>query len=72
MNTKLIENAAGRAVPALINGHEAVPYMGVGKYRPSGNKAAPPIRTCSDYPADGNKVVSDFKTALKKAAFGMG
>ncbi|MFO7608601.1 MAG: citrate lyase subunit alpha, partial [Candidatus Krumholzibacteriia bacterium] len=65
--TKLVQNAAGRMVPAVINGAEAVPFQGVGKFRPSGRKAAPPIRTCSDYPADGNKVAQDIKAALQRA-----
>ena len=65
--TKLVKNAAGRSVPVQINGDEAVPYQGVGKYRPTGRKASPPIRSAADYPADGNKVVADIKTALKTA-----
>ena len=65
--TKLIENAAGRLVPAEINCAAAVPFQGVGQYRPSGNKAAPPIATCSDYPSNGDKVVGDLRTALKNA-----
>ena len=64
---KLVRNALGRMVPTIINGKKAVPYQGVGKYRPTGRKAAPPISTCIDYPADGNKVVNDIKTALQKA-----
>jgi len=67
MSENLIENAAGRLVPAVINGQKAVPFMGVGKFRPNGKKAAPPVRTCADYPADGNKVVKDIATALKNA-----
>ena len=65
--TRLVENAAGRLVPVEINGRPAVPFQGVGKYRPTGRKHAPPIRTCSDYPPDGNKVVPDLKTALQRA-----
>jgi len=65
--TKLIKNAVGRMVPAEINGVEAVPFMGVGKYRPEGRRAAPPIRSCSDYPMDGDKTVADIKTALVNA-----
>ncbi len=65
--TSLVENAAGRLVPAEINGVEAVPFPGVGAHRPAGRKAAPLIRSCADYPADGNKVVADIKTALQKA-----
>ena len=44
-----------------INGKPAVPFRGVGKYKPTGNKAAPPIRSCNDYPADGSKVVADAR-----------
>jgi citrate lyase subunit alpha/citrate CoA-transferase len=61
---KLVTNAAGRMVPTIINGKPAVPYMGVGKFKPTGRKAAPLIATCADFPADGNKVVADLKDAL--------
>jgi citrate lyase subunit alpha/citrate CoA-transferase len=64
---KMIENAAGRMVPVEVNGKPAVAYQGVGKYKPTGRKAAPPITTCADYPPDGNKIVADLKTALIKA-----
>ena len=67
MLDNLNANAAGRMVPVEINGKPATPFMGVGKYKPAGTKAAPPVRTCADYPADGNKVVSDIITALKNA-----
>ncbi len=63
---ELIRNAASRLVPRFINGVEHPPFMGVGKYRPQGCKAAPPSATCADYPADGDKVVTDLKTALEK------
>lgn len=63
----LVENAAGRRVPTLINGDAAIPFQGVGKYRPTGRRAAPPIRSCADYPSDGNKLVADIKTALENA-----
>ncbi len=65
--SKLLTNAAGRQVPAQINGAAAVPFQGVGKFRPDGRKAAPRISCCSDYPADGDKVVADLVTALKNA-----
>jgi citrate lyase subunit alpha/citrate CoA-transferase len=68
----LVRNAAGRLVPTVINGTPAVPFAGVGKHRPSGRKAAPPIRTCSDYPADGNKVVADLETAFRNAGLADG
>ena len=67
MSIEVTENAAKRLVPNKINGHPAVPFMGVGRCRPEGRKAAPAVRTCADYPADGNKVVADLKTALKNA-----
>jgi len=60
-------NAAGRRVVSEINGEAAVPFQGVGRYRPQGRKHAPPITSCSDYPADGNKVVRNLRTALEKA-----
>lgn len=63
---KLVVNALGRKVPTLVNGKPTVPYMGVGKYKPSGRKYAPPIASCADYPADGNKTVATIKEALKK------
>jgi citrate lyase subunit alpha / citrate CoA-transferase len=63
---QLVKNAAGRIVPTIINDKPAIPYMGVGNYKPSGRKAAPSIPSCSDYPEDGNKVVSSLKDALIK------
>lgn len=67
MKTELIQNAAGRLVPKFINGVEHTPYLGVGKYKPTGRKYAPPISSCADYPDDGNKVVDSLKTALVKS-----
>ncbi|HNY03865.1 MAG TPA: citrate lyase subunit alpha, partial [Bacteroidales bacterium] len=64
---KLVTNAAGRVVPTIINSEPAVPYMGVGKYKPEGFRAAPKIASCADYPADGNKVLPSLKEALVKA-----
>ena len=61
---QLVTNAAGRIVPAIVNGKSQTPYMGIGKFRPTGNKAAPPIATCADYPADGNKLVPTLRDAL--------
>lgn len=62
-----IENAAGRQVPTHVNGREVTPYQGVGKYLPRGRKTGPPIRSCAQYPADGNKVTSGLTEALKRA-----
>lgn len=60
-------NAAGREVPAEINGRPAAPFKGVGMHRPSGRKAAPPVRSCAAYPEDGNKVVGSLQEALRRA-----
>ncbi|MCB2205638.1 citrate lyase subunit alpha [bacterium] len=67
MSNDLQRNAAGRLVPTQINGETAIPYKGVGAHVPSGRKTAPLISRCADYPADGNKVVADLKTALERA-----
>src|SRR5438477_3294694 len=63
---ELEQNAAGRMVPAVVNGKPQTPYLGVGKYKPNGRKAAPPVRSSRDYPDDGNKRVPDLETALRK------
>ncbi len=67
MSYQLIENALGKMVPSHINGQEVVPYQGVGKYHPSGQKAAPAISSCANYPSSGDKTVANLKTALLKA-----
>lgn len=63
----IVKNAAGRMVPTIVNGKEMTAFLGVGKYRPTGRKYAPPIATCADYPADGNKLLPTLKEALIKA-----
>lgn len=62
--TKLIKNFAGRLIPSHINDKEIIPYQGVGKYRPTGRKYGPPIRSVADYPADGDKRKASLKEAL--------
>jgi citrate lyase subunit alpha/citrate CoA-transferase len=59
-------NAAGRYVPLLVNGAPVIPYKGVGKYRPSGNKKAHSVSTCIDFPSDGDKRVASLQEALVK------
>jgi citrate lyase subunit alpha/citrate CoA-transferase len=59
-------NAVGRKVPLVVNGREQTPFQGVGKYQPTAHKQAPPVRSCKDYPSNGDKRVADLKTALKK------
>jgi len=64
---KMIKNAVGRMVPTEINGEKVVPFMGLGKHRPTGKKHAPNISTAIDYPADGDKRVPSLKEALLKS-----
>lgn len=71
-SSKLIKNAAGRLVPASVNGVRMIPFKGVNKYIPQGNAAAPPIRSCTDYPPDGNKVAKNLKEALKRSGLKSG
>src|SRR5258708_9970238 len=63
---ELAHNAAGRAVPAMVNGKPQIPFLGVGKYQPRGRKAAPAICSNKDYPDTGDKRVADLETALRK------
>ena len=67
-----VTNAAGRKVLTRINGEDAIPFKGVGKYRPEGRKHGPSIASCSDYPADGNKLVKDLRTALEHSGLSDG
>lgn len=60
------KNAAGRVVPVHVNGKDQVPFQGVGKYKPNGHRAAPPISTCADYPENGDKRVGSIREALEK------
>ncbi len=60
-------NAAGRSVPLSLNGRAAVPFQGVGAYRPAGNRHAPPIRSCADYPSNGDKRAGSMREALESA-----
>lgn len=64
---KLVMNTLGRAVPSEVNGKAVVPYKGVGKHRPDGNKFAPRISSCVDFPDDGNKLVPSLKESLVRA-----
>ncbi|PID89800.1 MAG: citrate lyase subunit alpha [Bacteroidia bacterium] len=66
-NINLVKNAVGRDVPTTINGEEAIPFQGIGKYKPTGKKHAPKIASCANYPSDGNKTVASLKEALIKA-----
>jgi citrate lyase subunit alpha/citrate CoA-transferase len=63
---ELVQNAAGRMVPAMVNGKPQIPYLGAGKYLPRGRKAAPPIRSNKDYPDNGDKRAANLEAALRK------
>jgi citrate lyase subunit alpha/citrate CoA-transferase len=58
-------NAAGRRVPLEVNGKLQVPFRGVDGFTPEGSNYVPPVRSCSDYPANGDKRVRDLATALQ-------
>jgi len=64
---KEVKNAAGRMVPLEINGVKQIPFQGVGKYIPGGRMHAPLIRSCANYPSEGDKRVANLKEALLKA-----
>src|SRR5512142_2781281 len=63
---ELVRNAAGRLVPAFVNGREQVAYQGLEYARPLGNKAAPAVRSALAYPKNGDKRVPDLETALRR------
>jgi citrate lyase subunit alpha/citrate CoA-transferase len=65
--TALVENAFGRQVPATVNGRALSPFQGVGRLIPTGHKAGPPVRSCAQYPADGNKLAPGLTEALRRA-----
>ncbi|MGD8414922.1 MAG: citrate lyase subunit alpha, partial [Candidatus Latescibacterota bacterium] len=65
-------NALGRKVPRVVNGREQEPYQGVGKYSPTARKYGPAVRSCKDYPANGDKRVADLETALEKCGLADG
>ncbi|MDP6803106.1 MAG: citrate lyase subunit alpha [Gemmatimonadota bacterium] len=60
-------NAAGREVPTIVNGVPRTPFAGVHAHRPDGTRHAPPVRSCADYPADGDKRAGSLKEALVAA-----
>jgi len=60
-------NASGRRVITEINGEQAIPFKGVGKYKPVGRKYGPLISSSSDYPSDGDKRVKDLRVALERS-----
>ena len=69
---ELVQNAAGRMVPTMVNGKPQIPYLGVAKYQPRGRKAAPPVRSSKDYPDNGDKRVPISRPRCASADCGMG
>ena len=66
VKTEVERNAAGRQVPAEVNGRAQVPFQGVNQYKPAGVKHGPPIRSCAAYPEDGDKRVATLEEALRR------
>ena len=64
---KFVKNAAGRLVPTVVNGMRRIPFEGVANHRPRGHKANPPVRSCADFPSDGNKIQQTLEGALRNA-----
>ncbi len=65
-HVEIARNAAGRAVPTVVNGKPQIPFLGVGRYQPHGRKAALAICSNKDYPDSGDKRVPDLETALRQ------
>lgn len=67
MPDNYVKNSLGRLVPTEVNGKSQIPFKGVGKHIPAGNKYAPAISSCADYPSDGNKISDSLQEALIKS-----
>ncbi len=59
-------NAVGREVPTVVNGKQQTPFVGVNGVEPTTSMHAPPVRSCRDYPADGDKRVPSLEQALER------
>jgi citrate lyase subunit alpha/citrate CoA-transferase len=68
----MVTNAVGRRVPTVVNGLEQHPFQGVGKHEPRGGKHGPAIRSCKDYPADGDKRVASLQEAFERCGLSDG
>ncbi len=60
---KMVKNAIGREIPAESDGRKNIPFKGIGKHKPVGRKAGPPIPTGANYK---NKVLKNIDEALDK------
>ncbi|HEX6560112.1 MAG TPA: citrate lyase subunit alpha [Longimicrobiales bacterium] len=63
---ELVRNVAGRRVPVVVNGVVQMPFQGVGAVVPQGRKYGPPIASCAEFPANGDKRAPDLQTALER------
>lgn len=64
MSEKFSTNILGRKIPLEVNGLAQIPFMGVGKHKPQGRRYGPQLVSCSDFPSDGNKIVTSLEQAL--------
>ncbi|MDH3284212.1 MAG: citrate lyase subunit alpha [Acidobacteriota bacterium] len=71
-SAELVENALGRKVPRVVGGREQDPYAGVGAHSPAGRKHGPPVRSCREFPADGDKRVSSLAEAFERCGLSDG
>lgn len=69
---ELTLNASGRKVPSSVNGKPVDAFAGVAAKRPERKKAAPTIRSCRDFPPDGDKRVASIREALSRAGIRSG
>jgi citrate lyase subunit alpha/citrate CoA-transferase len=61
---EMVRNAVERLVPTEVNGKPQTPFLGVGKFEPSGRKFGPPIPAMHHYALD--KRVPTMRDALEK------
>ena len=61
-----IVDAAGRRVPAIVNGKEQIPFQGLDYHRPLASKQEPPVRSALSYPRNGDKRVPDLRAAFAR------
>ena len=59
----MIKNAIGREIPDSSDRKTNIPFKGIGKHQPEGNKAGPPIPSGKNYK---NKVLKNIDEALNK------
>lgn len=64
----MVINAAGRLVPTVVNDQPMLPFKGVGQHIPHDQrKAGSLIRSCAEFPPDGDKRAPSLREALIRA-----